>query len=191
MKNLTILSILFTAFTLTAAEYDIDKSHSRVGFSVKHMVISTVRGDFNEYSGIVLFDENDVSKSKVEGTVQVASINTDNEQRDNHLKNADFFDVENYPVIKFVSTKVTQKDDQYIMTGDLTIRDVTKSVEIPFNVTGVLTDPWGNDRVGIEAEFKINRKDFGVAWSKTMDNGGLVVSDDVKIELFFEGIKKK
>ncbi len=141
MKNLTILSILFTAFTLTAAEYDIDKSHSRVGFSVKHMVISTVRGDFNEYSGIVLFDENDVSKSKVEGTVQVASINTDNEQRDNHLKNADFFDVENYPVIKFVSTKVTQKDDQYIMTGDLTIRDVTKSVEIPFNVTGVLTDP--------------------------------------------------
>lgn len=171
-------------------KYEIDKPHTRVGFAVKHMVISTVRGEFSDYDGKIFFDENDMTKSSVEGSIKVASITTNNEKRDNHLRSGDFFDAEKYPEIKFKSKKVTKKGSDYVMIGDFTMRNVTKEVEIPFKFIGTVKDPWGGKRVGIEAEFKINRKDFGVAWSKALDNGGLVVSDEVTIEIAFEGIKK-
>lgn len=191
MLGFMMVGLILSGVSYSAEVYKIDKAHSRIGFSVKHMVISTVRGEFLEYDASVVFDENDVTKSTLEGTIQVASINTNNERRDGHLKGSDFFDAENYPEIKFKSTKVEKKGDKYVMHGNITIRGVTKPVDIPFTVVGTVTDPEGNIRIGIEAELTINRKDFGVSWHKTLDNGGLVVSDEVKIELFFEGIKAK
>lgn len=191
MLGFMMVGLMLSGVSYSADVYKIDKAHSRIGFSVKHMVISTVRGEFSEYDASVVFDEKDVTKSTLEGTIKVASINTNNERRDGHLKGADFFDVENYPEIKFKSSKVEKKGDKYVMHGDITMRGVTKHIDIPFTIVGTVTDPGGNIRIGIEAELTINRKDFGVSWHKTLDNGGLVVSDEVKIELFFEGIKVK
>ena len=191
MLGLMLVSLILSGVSFSGEVYKIDKAHSRVGFSVKHMVISTVRGEFSEYDASIIYDENDVTKSTLEGTIKVASINTNNERRDGHLKGADFFDAENYPEIKFKSSGIKKNGDQYIMHGNLTIRGITKHVDFPFKVVGTVTDPMGNKRIGIEAEMTINRKDFGVSWHKTLDNGGLVFSDDVKIELFFEGIQVK
>lgn len=187
----TVFIGLFVVSSAFSADlYDIDKAHTRVGFAVKHMVISTVRGEFSDYDGKIYFDEKDITKSSLEGTIKVASINTNNEKRDNHLRSGDFFDAEKYPEIKFKSKSIQKKGENYVMIGDFTIRDVTKEIEIPFKLIGTLMDPWGSKRVGIEAEFNINRKDYGVAWNKTLDNGGFVVSDEVTIEIAFEGIKK-
>jgi polyisoprenoid-binding protein YceI len=190
---LVVLGLILgiSSYTLGAELFEIDKAHSRVGFSVKHMVISTVQGEFTDYSATMMFDENDVTKSSLEGTIKVASINTGNEQRDSHLRSSDFFDAEKYPEITFKSEKVIKKNKSYLMIGDLTMRGMTKKVEIPFTVTGVIDDPWGNRRVGIEANLTINRMDYGVAWSQTMDKGGLVVAEDVKIELSVEATKKR
>jgi polyisoprenoid-binding protein YceI len=185
------LILAISSVAITADAYEIDKAHSRVGFAVKHMVISTVRGEFTDYSATVLFDENDVTKSSLEGTIKVASITTGNNRRDNHLRSGDFFDAEKYPEIKFKSEKIMKADDGYVMSGDLTIRDVTKKVEIPFKVSGIIDDSWGNRRVGIEAGLTINRQDYGVSWSRTMDKGVLVADNIVNIELFLEAIKKK
>ncbi len=185
----------FAVLTLTTArgadEYTIDAAHTQVGFSVKHMVIATVRGYFREFSGTVFYDEKDIAKSTISGKIKVSSINTDNEKRDEHLRSADFFNAEQYPDITYVSKKIVKQDKGLAAIGDLTIRGVTKEIRLDFSVTGKITDPWGNERVGVEASGKINRQDFGVSWSKTMDNGGLVVSDEVKLELFGEFVKKK
>lgn len=194
VKKLTgiILSgLLMVSAVFAGDQYIIDKAHTKVGFAVKHMVLSTVRGDFKEYSGKIYFDENDVTKSRVEGTVQVASINTENEKRDRHLLSADFFNAKKYPEIYFKSKRIQKEGKNFVMIADFTMHGVTKEVRVPFKVLGVIQDPMGNKRVGIEAKFKINRKDYGVSWSKTMDNGGLVVSDEVTIELTFEGVKMK
>jgi polyisoprenoid-binding protein YceI len=155
------------------------------------MVLATVRGEFTDYSANILFDENDVTKSSIEGSIKVASINTGNEKRDNHLRSSDFFDAENHPEITFKSRSIVKDGDDYAMLGSLTIRGVTRDVQIPFHIVGTLLDPWGNKRLGLEAELTINRQDYGVSWNKALDNGGVVVSDDVKIELIFEGIRKK
>ena len=184
------LIFAITSVAMSADVFEIDKAHSRVGFAVKHMVISTVRGEFTDYSATILFDENDVTKSSIEGTINVASITTGNERRDNHLRSGDFFDAEQYPEIKFKSEKVVKTDDGYVMHGDLTIRDVTKKVDIPFKVTGIIDDPWGNRRVGIEASLTINRFDFGVSWNQTLDKGGLVAGKEVDIELLLEATRK-
>ena len=191
IMTMTLTALMMSTASTRAAEYEIDKSHTRVGFSVKHMVISTVRGEFTDYEGKIFFDENDVTRSTVEGTIKVASISTSNEKRDEHLRSSDFFDVQNHPEITFKSKRVEKRGDNHVIIGDFTMRGVTREVEIPFKVTGTLVDPWGGERVGIEAAFTLNRKDYGVAWTKTLDNGGLVVSDQVNIELFFQGIKKK
>ena len=182
--------LLIVSSAFSADKYNIDKSHTRIGFAVKHMLLSTVRGEFSDYSGTVVFDEKNVAISSVEGTVKVASINTNNEKRDNHLRSGDFFDAEKYPDIKFKSKKIKKDGNDYMMIADFTMRDVTKEITVPFKVVGTITDQKGNKRIGIEAEFKINRKDYDVSWSRTMDNGGLVVSDEVVIELAFEGISK-
>ena len=171
--------------------FKIDKAHSRIGFSVRHMVISKVRGHFTKYTATLNYDESNIANSSAEVTIDVNSINTENKKRDNHLRSPDFFAVEEYPNITFKSSEIKKDGDNYLATGALTIRGVTKQVSFPFEITGKIVDPWGNTRIGIEGSLKINRKDFGVKWSKVMDGGGLVVSDDVNIDLVIEAVQKK
>ncbi|MBN2354736.1 polyisoprenoid-binding protein [candidate division KSB1 bacterium] len=194
MKKIsTLIFSLFISLSLTvhaAEEYLIDKAHTEVGFKVKHMVITTVRGKFAEFSGKIFYDENDVSKSSVEGTVQVSSIDTGNEKRDAHLRSGDFFDAEKYPEITFKSKKIKEENGNWVAIGDLTMRGVTKEIRVPFTIVGKIVDGMGKERVGLEATAKINRKDFGVSWNKTFDNGVIVVSDEVEIEIHGEFIKK-
>lgn len=188
LSLLTIMGFFIASQAFSAEKYNIDTSHSEVEFSVKHMVISTVKGNFNDFSGTIMYDEENPANSSVDVTIQAASIDTDNTDRDNHLRNEDFFYVEEYPEITFKSTNVQKTDDGYIMTGDLTMRGVTKQVDIPFTITGKVVDPWGNIRIGAEGSLSVDRQEYGISWSKTMDAGGLVVSDKVGIELHIEAI---
>lgn len=169
--------------------WSIDVPHSTVGFVVKHMVISKVRGEFTEYEGMIHFDKDNLTAGSAEFTVQMASIDTENEKRNNHLKSPDFFDVENYPVMTFKSKSVTGTLDNFQITGDLTIRDVTKEVTFDCEYNGSVTDPWGNTRSAFSAEATINRQDFNVTWNKIIEAGGLMVSDEVKIELELQLVK--
>lgn len=171
--------------------YVLDVAHSKVGFSVKHMMISNVEGNFGAFEGTIEFDGKDITTLKANISVDVASINTNNADRDNHLKSPDFFDAANHPKATFVSKKVVTRDGKNYLIGDLTIRGVTREVEIEFVYNGKITDPWGNTRIGFEANANINRKDFGVSWSKVMDNGGLVVGDEVRLILHVEAVLKK
>lgn len=186
-----VIASLWLAGTALAMDtYTPDPSHTTVGFSARHFVITKVRGQFKEFTATIMYDEQDITKSSLQGTIKVASIDTGNQKRDDHLRSADFFDAAKFPDITFRSTRIEKQGDAYVMVGPLTIRDVTKEVKVPFNLTGKVTDPNGKQRVGFDAYLKINRKDFGVAWEKKMDNGGLVVSDDIDIELLVEAIKK-
>ena len=178
------------AFGANAHAWEIDMAHSEMGFTVKHMVVAKVNGKFRDFSGTVSFDENNVSDTKISGIIQTASIFTDNEKRDGHLKGPDFFDVEQYPEIKFESKKVVMEDDNHVVVGDLTMRGVTKEIRISMDLSGPIKDPWGATRLGIEGHANINRQDFGIKWNNTMDNGGLVVSDDVVLNLHVELVKK-
>jgi len=190
--KMIVLMIGLLAFgARSAQEYTIDAAHSEVGFSVKHMVVATVRGNFTEFSGKIMYDENDISNSSVEGVIKTASINTGNSKRDEHLRNSDFFDAANHPEILFKTKKVEKKGDGFVAIGDLTMRGVTKEVALDFEITGKITDPWGNERVGLEARGVINRQDFGISWNNALDNGGVVVSNEVKLLIQAELIKKK
>lgn len=192
IKRLLILAFAVAVTNLRAAdEYTIDTAHTQVGFSVKHMVIATVRGHFKEFSGKVLYDAQDITKSQIEGVIKTASIYTDNEKRDAHLRSADFFDATQYTDITYKSKKIFKRNNEWVALGDLTMRGVTKEIELTFTVSDQITDPYGNLRVGVEAKGKINRLDFGVSWNKTLDGGGVVVSNEVTIELTGEFIKKK
>lgn len=174
-----------------AAAYVIDPDHSQVLFKVKHMGISTVTGRFDLVEGSYTFDGMDISKSSVDTTITTASINTNKQKRDDHLKSPDFLDVGKYPTITFKSKEVRKDGDDFVIVGDLTINGVTKQVELDAEYGGKAQDPMGNERTAFTAETKIDRKDFGITWNKTLDSGGLVVGDDVKIELEVEGIRKK
>ncbi len=188
--NTAIALVLAFSIAGFSAEWELDKSHSEVGFTVKHMVIATVNGVFGEFEGTVNFDPENLSASKIEGTANVASIDTKNERRDQHLRSDDFFNAEQYPNITFVSSEIKKSDDGFVAVGDLTIRDVTKTIEIPFTLAGPIQDPWGGTRVAIDGSATINRLDFNVKWNKAMDNGGWVVSEDVVLNLHAELIKK-
>jgi polyisoprenoid-binding protein YceI len=172
-----------------ADEYTSDAAHSSIEFSVKHMVITNVKGTFDIFEAVIMFDPENLDQSSVEVSIDVASVNTRDEKRDEHLRSPDFFDAAKFPAITFKSSKISKKGDGYVAAGTLTIRGVSKEVELPFQLNGPITNPWGQVVMGIELDFKINRKDFGVNWSKTMDNGGLVVGDDVKIEINLEAKK--
>ncbi|MEJ2720205.1 MAG: YceI family protein [bacterium] len=174
---------------MAADTYTIDRTHSSVLFVVKHMVISKVKGEFNEFSGTIKHDEGDIANSSVDVTIKTASVDTKNERRDGHLKSADFFDVEQHPEITFKSKKIEKTDAGLVAVGDLTMRGVTKEVRVPYEITGTITDPRGNRRMGISAKLTLNRQDYGVSWNQTLDAGGLVVSDDVGIEIELEAIK--
>jgi polyisoprenoid-binding protein YceI len=176
-----------------AAEWEVDGSHSTVGFSVKHMMVSNVKGTFGKVKGGASWTKPDYSDAKVDVTVDTASISTGEPKRDEHLKSPDFFDAAKFPTLSFKSKKVTKgKEPGHLaLTGDLTIRGVTK--EVTFDVAGPtpeVKDPWGNTRAGVEATTKIKRKDFGLAWNKALEAGGVVVGDDVNVDLALELTKK-
>ena len=193
IKPALLLSTLAAAiFSASAADtYTIDNAHSSVGFAVKHLMVTTTKGQFKDYTGTIQYDAKDISKSSVKVTIKTASINTDNNDRDNHLRSPDFFDATKNPDITFESTKIVKQGLGYEAAGKLTIKGVTKDVKIPFTINGPVKDPWGNTRIGVEGGLTINRQDFGVSWSKTLDNGNLVVANDVKIDLVIEGIQAK
>jgi polyisoprenoid-binding protein YceI len=185
---LVIISLIGIAFS--ADTYQFDTAHTNIGFVVKHMVITNVKGNFTEYSGTIVLDENDLSKSSIDVIINTASINTNNQRRDDHLRSGDFFLADEYPNISFKSKNISTSGDGYLARGILTMRGISKEIELPFKIIGKITDTRGNIRMGIESELTINRQDYGISWSKTLDTGGLVVSDEVKIELDLELIKK-
>lgn len=171
-------------------DYNIDPAHSVIGFAIRHLEINWVEGRFKDFKGTVHFDEKDLTKSSVEFSAKVASIDTGVEPRDKHLRTADFFDVEKFPEMTFKSTRVERKGKGgYVLHGDFTLKGVTKQVSLPFNVTGAIKDPWGNTRFGIQAQTKIDRRDYGITWGKALDNGGLDVGNEVAIELQLEAVK--
>lgn len=166
------------------ATWSIDASHSEVGFSVKHLMISTVRGRFAGVQGTVTFAEGDFSNASATVTIDAASIDTREEKRDAHLRSADFFDVERFPTLTFTSRRVAGvAGDTFQLVGDLTIRDVTKEVTLDVEFEGAQKDPWGNLKSGFTATTKINRKDFGLTWNAALETGGVLVGEDVKISL--------
>lgn len=196
MKSVKLLSgvvmlgaALILSSVVSAEDYAIDKTHSSIGFSAKHLMVSKTTGLFNDYDGTIKFDPNDLAASKIEVTVKSSSIDTNMEKRDEHLKSADFLDAEKFPAIAFTTKSIVKEGDVYQLTGDLTIKGVTKEVTVPAEISGPVNSPMGGTVVGISSTFKINRQDYGVTWNKTMDNGGLVVSDDVSIDVTFEAHK--
>lgn len=198
MKSTRNIKLFFAMLILVIAsksfgveKYDLDMAHSSINFNVSHMVLAKVHGSFSEYMVDLYFDSEDISKSSVKSIIEVSSISTRNEERDNHLKSPDFFDAAKYPKITFISKEIKKVSDNFLAVGNLTIRDVTKEVEIPFGIKGPITDPWGNTRFGIEATLEINRQDYGVKWSRTLDNGGLVAGNIVEIEIFLEVFRAK
>lgn len=169
------------------AKWVVDQSHSSVGFEVKHMMVSKVRGKFNSYTAdIEAADLSDLTTASIAFSFDVASIDTSSEDRDNHLKSADFFDAENNPSIDFKSTSITKDGDDYQVTGDLTIKGVTNSVTFEVEFGGKGTNPWGVEVYGFEAEAKLNREDFGLTWNAALETGGVLVGKDVKIKVELE-----
>jgi len=188
---LTVLLGMLSVYVFGTNEYVADKAHSSISFKVSHMVVSKVRGTFNDFSVTIHEDPNDINKSSVTAVIKTASIDTGNEKRDNHLKSEDFFFVEKYPEITFKSNKIQKKGSQYEAIGMLTMRGVSKEISFTFDVSDKIKDPWGNTRVGIEINTGLDRKDFGLNWNKTLDKGGLMVGNEVKIEILLEMMSKK
>jgi polyisoprenoid-binding protein YceI len=177
---------------LSTATWNVDPSHTHAEFSVRHLMISTVKGRFAEVSGTVVTDAADPAKGKVDISINVASIDTREAQRDAHLRSADFFDVENHPTITFRSTRITapDQDGAFTVAGELTIRGTTREVVLDVSSEGQVTDPWGGQRAGFSATTKIKRSDFGLTWNLALETGGVVVGDDIKISLDVELVKQ-
>lgn len=173
-----------------ATTWNLDKAHSELQFKVKHMMISNVSGSFSDFDAEVQTENDDFTTAKIHFTASIASISTKNEQRDGHLKSEDFFDAANHPKLEFTSTKFEQKNEaEYTLTGNLTIRGITKAITLDVEYGGTIKDPYGLTRAGFTVEGKINRKDFGLSWSALTETGGLVVGDDVKIHANVEFTK--
>jgi polyisoprenoid-binding protein YceI len=169
--------------------WQIDPSHSRIGFSVKHMMIATVRGEFKAYTGTFGLNADDVTQSHFAADIEVASIETREAQRDDHLRSSDFFDAANHPTIRFESKRIEQVDgNEYRVVGDITIRGVTKEIVLEAEYAGVHKDPWGGTRTGFTAHGSLNRKDFGMAFNAALETGGVLVGDKVKLELELEAV---
>jgi polyisoprenoid-binding protein YceI len=170
-------------------DYTIDPTHSRLGFSARHAMVTTVRGQFTDFAGTAHIDTANPAASKVELTIRTASIDTGVADRDGHLKSGDFFDAEANPEITFVSTDVERDGDDWTITGDLTIKGVAKPVTIEFESTGSARDPFGNLRVGFEGATSINRKDWGLSWNAALETGGVLVSEKIKLEFDVSAIR--
>ncbi|MBB6144535.1 polyisoprenoid-binding protein YceI [Silvibacterium bohemicum] len=191
MTSITATAIL-TGTTTASSTWKIDPAHSVAEFKVRHMMISYVRGAFSGLSGVLRLDETDYTHSTVEASIPAASARTVDENLNAHLKNADFFDVENFPTLTFKSTNIRSTGGRnYAVTGDLTIRGVAKSVTLSVDdVSEPSIDPWGNRRIGISGSAKVNRKDFGLTWNTPLELGGVLVGDEVTITLDVQFIKE-
>lgn len=196
MKTRILLLIVSALLTLSgtsiSSTWDIDPAHSVANFKVKHMMISDVLGNFRDIKGTLQLDENNVEQSKVDVTIGAASIDTGVDKRDAHLKSADFFDVEKYPTLRFKSKQVKKTGNETLtMTGDLTIHGITKEVVLAVSgPTAEIKDPWGNLRRAAKATTEINRKDFGLTWNAALEAGGVLVGDEIKIEIDAQFIKR-
>ena len=190
MTALFVLVIPVFAYAIT---WEMDLAHSSFQFKVRHLTVSNVKGDFSKSRGVVMIDDKDITKLKVEVTIDATSVNTGNAQRDEHLRGPDFFDVTKYPTITFVSRKVIKADgDRLRVMGDLTMRGVTREATVDVEgPTPEVKDPWGNFRRGATATTKVNRRDFGLTWNKVLDSGGLVVGDEVNIYVEVELVRKQ
>ena len=197
MKNIKSLVLAAALLTSTAAfaavdTYSVDKSHSSTTFKVRHLM-ANVTGQFKDYSAAINIDRANLANSSVEFTINAASIDTGNADRDKHLQSEDFFFVEKNPTITFKSTavKATKTKDLYNVTGDLTMRGVTRRVTLPVSVLGFGKDPWGNEKAGFEITTTLNRKDYGINWNKALDTGGVLLGEDVTVNINLEAVKKK
>ncbi|WNS73480.1 YceI family protein [Bacillus sp. DTU_2020_1000418_1_SI_GHA_SEK_038] len=175
---------------MTNSKWALDPAHSSVDFSIKHMMIANVKGTFNQFDAVIEADPTDLTSANIQFTVDLASIDTRNADRDNHLRSGDFFDVENHPSMTFQSTKIVNNGDgEYDVTGDLTIRGVTKTETFEVTYEGTGKDPWGNDKVGFTVEGAIKRSDYGLTWNSALETGGVLVGDKVKISLDVQAAK--
>jgi polyisoprenoid-binding protein YceI len=175
----------------TTTTWQIDPTHSHVEFAVKHLMIATVKGRFADVQGSVVANDDNPSDAKIDVTIAAASIDTRQEQRDTHLRSADFLDVERFPTITFRSKRIdAQKGDEFRVVGDLTIRGTTREVVLDAEHTGRARDPWGNDRAAFTATTKVNRKEFGLTWNQALEAGGVLVGDDLKITIDVELVKQ-
>jgi polyisoprenoid-binding protein YceI len=194
MKSLqsAALIALFAVTPLFAETFTVDPAHSDASFRVKHLM-SNVKGAFGDIAGTIEVNRENPAASSVDFTINAASIDTANDNRDKHLRSADFFDVEKFPQITFKSTKIAPSGskDVYNVTGNLTMHGVTRPVVLPVTFLGFAKDPWGNDRAGFEIETTLNRKDFGLNWNKALDQGGFLLGEDVKVSIALEAVKKK
>jgi polyisoprenoid-binding protein YceI len=171
------------------ATWSFDNAHSSIGFSVRHLMISKVRGHFNQWGGTFDYDEEDPTRSKLSVRIDAASIDTRDEKRDAHLRSPDFFDVEKFPALTFASTKVERDGDEFVVTGDLTIHGVTRAVQLKVESLGATKDPWGGYRAGFSASTSVSRKDFGLTWNAALETGGVVVGDKIEIGIEIEAVR--
>ena len=173
----------------TRTAWKLDPSHTLVEFSAKHLMITTVKGRITDIEGIIYTDEKDLKNSSVEATLRAVSLDTRTDQRDQHLRSADFLDVEKFPEIRFSSTRIQGDKQSFKLTGDLTIRDVTKPLTLDVEFEGETKDPWGGQRLGFSATGKIDRREFGLTWNQALEAGGVVVGNDIKISLEVQAVK--
>ncbi len=179
-----------TTANATTTKWGLDKAHSEIQFKAKHMMITTITGEFKNYEVSIETEDDDFTTAQISYTAEVASIDTGNEQRDGHLRTNDFFSPEQFPELTFVSTGMVKKsDDHYILNGNLTIRDITKSVSFETKFEGKVLDPWGNTKYGFTINGKINRKDFGLNWNVITEAGGILVGEEVKINASIQVVK--
>lgn len=164
--------------------WNIDKTHSSIGFKIKHMMFTNVRGNFTDYQATINLVNDNLEESTLQFETQIASIDTNNADRDNHLKSADFFDAEQYPTVTFASTKIEKKGEaHYVVEGTLTMHGVSKSVKLNAEYSGIIQDPWGNAKIALALNGKVNRKDWNLNWNTTLETGGLLVSEEVNFDI--------
>lgn len=181
--GLTLVGLLFTATSAFAGNYSLDTTHSEVGFSVKYMMVSSTSGKFDKFTVDATLDENDLGKSSVTVVIDATTINTENAKRDGHLKAPDFFDVEKHPELKFVSTGLVKDGTAWKLNGNLTMRGVTKPVSLKAEISDTIKNPWGDLVRGVKVRGVLKRSDFGLKWNKALETGGVLVSDDVSLEI--------
>jgi polyisoprenoid-binding protein YceI len=186
-----VLSLFLVNTLFSADKYALDPVHTSIGFSVRHLVINSVKGKFTDFSGTLLYDDGDITKSSVNVTIKAASVDTGTPNRDKDLRSANFLEAEKFPELTFQSQRIEKRGDGYVAVGTLTMHGVSKEIALPFSITGKIKDPWGGTRMGIEAGLTLDRRDFGMSYGKTLDGGGLVVGNDVKIEIAAEAVKAK
>lgn len=174
---------------MATTKWTIDSTHSEIGFKVKHMMFTNVSGKFDSYEATITTDEDNFENASIEFSAGINSINTNNTDRDNHLKSGDFFDVENHPKLTFKATSFTKDGDDYELVGDLSLRGVTKSVKLATEFSGLMKDPWGNTKAGLNISGKINRKDWGLNWNSALEAGGVLVGEEVRLNIELQLIK--